>query len=259
MDFSSAFNTIIPQQLICNWLLDFPGIIIQQLHPEHRGPTWLHAQASALHPVETWLHTILQLQQPCEVCGWYNSSGAHHQGWWKEVDLLTMWCKNSILLLNVSKTQEIFVNFQRGYNQHLPLNIDGATVERVSSTKFLGVHISEDLSWNTSNASLAKKVQQCLYLLRKFKGASAPPPIMTIFYRGTTESILSSFISVWGGSCTDYNSSTVHCEHSWEGYWCTTPLPYTRPISFCGIMLKHCSKSSNIDTANMAMWKVMEK
>lgn len=123
----------------------------------------------------------------------------------EEVELLAMWCKDNNLLLNVSKTKEIVVNFQRGHTDHPPLTIDGAAVERVNSTKFLGVHISEDLSWTTNTASLAKKAQQRLYFLRKLKWARAPPPILTTFYRGTIESILSSCITVWGGSYTDYN------------------------------------------------------
>ncbi|KAG5276640.1 hypothetical protein AALO_G00107970, partial [Alosa alosa] len=97
----------------------------------------------------------------------------------------------------------------RGHTQHLPLTIDGAVVERVSSTKFLGVHISEDLSWTTNTASLAKKVPRRLYFLRKLRRASAPPAIVTTFYRGTIESILSSCITVWGGSCTEYNRKAL--------------------------------------------------
>ncbi|KAG5264207.1 hypothetical protein AALO_G00273340 [Alosa alosa] len=56
--------------------------------------------------------------------------------------------------------------------------------------------ISEDLSWTTNTASLAKRAQRRLYFLRKLRRASAPPAIMTTFYRGTIESILSSCIAV---------------------------------------------------------------
>ncbi len=67
-----------------------------------------------------------------------------------------------------------------------PLTIDSSTVERVSSTKFLGVHITEDLTWTTNTMSLSKKAQQRLHFLRRLKRASLPPPILTTFYRGTT-------------------------------------------------------------------------
>ena len=60
---------------------------------------------------------------------------------------LVGWCSDDDLSLNVEKMKEIAVNFRRVHTQHVPLTINGATVERVSSTKFLGVHITEDLSW----------------------------------------------------------------------------------------------------------------
>ncbi len=103
--------------------------------------------------------------------------------------------------LNVEKTNEIVVDFRRVHTQHAPLTINGATVERASSTKFLGVHITEDLSWTNNTAALAKKAQQRLYFLRKLRRARAPAPIMCTFYRGTIESILTSCITVWYGAC----------------------------------------------------------
>uniref|UniRef100_A0A8C1UAT8 Reverse transcriptase domain-containing protein n=1 Tax=Cyprinus carpio TaxID=7962 RepID=A0A8C1UAT8_CYPCA len=92
-------------------------------------------------------------------------------------------------------------NYRTNYTQHVPLTINGVTVERVSSTKFLGVHITEDLSWTDNTAALAKKSQQRLYFLHKLRRARAPPPIMYTFYRGTIESILTSCITVWYGAC----------------------------------------------------------
>ncbi|KAI4872827.1 hypothetical protein NFI96_017541, partial [Prochilodus magdalenae] len=74
------------------------------------------------------------------------------------------------------------VDFRRTRRDHSPLHIDGSTVEIVKTTKFLGVHLAEDLTW-----------------LRK---ALLPPPILTTFYRGTIESILSSCITAWFGNCT---------------------------------------------------------
>ncbi|XP_037834516.1 uncharacterized protein LOC108251624 [Kryptolebias marmoratus] len=100
------------------------------------------------------------------------------------------------------KTKEIVVDFRRTQTKHAPLSINGAVVERVSSTKFLGVHISEDLSWTINTAAVAKKAHQRLYFLRKLRRARAPTPIMTTFYRGAIESILTSCSTVWYGACT---------------------------------------------------------
>ncbi len=74
-----------------------------------------------------------------------------------------------------------------------------STVERVSSTIFMGVHIKEDLTWTTNTTSLSKKAQQCLYFLRRLKSASLPPPILTTFYRGTI-TILRPAINIYSSS-----------------------------------------------------------
>jgi hypothetical protein len=235
IDFSSAFNTIIPQQLICkldklglstylcNWLLDFLCQRPQVVRVGNNTSSSITLSTGApqgcvLSPLLFTLLThdctatysnnhIVKFADDTTLVGLI-TKGDETQ-YRLEVDHLTTWCRDNNLLLNVSKTKEIVVDFRRGHTQHLPLTIDGAVVERASSTKFLGVHISEDLSWTTNTASLAKRAQRRLYFLRKLRRASAPPAIMTTFYRGTIESILSSCIAVWGGSCTEYNRKAL--------------------------------------------------
>ncbi|KAI4882048.1 hypothetical protein NFI96_007677 [Prochilodus magdalenae] len=94
------------------------------------------------------------------------------------------------------------VDFRRTRRDHSPLHIDGSTVEIVKSTKFLGVHLAEDLTWSLNTSTITKKAQQRLYFLRRLRKAHLPPPILTTFYRGTIESILSSCITAWFGNCT---------------------------------------------------------
>ncbi len=65
-----------------------------------------------------------------------------------EVERPTSWCQNNGLSLNVSKTKELIVDFRkRQQRPYTPLMISGTPVERVSSFKYLGVNISEDLTW----------------------------------------------------------------------------------------------------------------
>ena len=56
------------------------------------------------------------------------------------VSQLAVWCRDNNLSLNVEKTKEIVVNFRRALTHHPPLTINSDAVERVSSTKFLGVN-----------------------------------------------------------------------------------------------------------------------
>ncbi len=63
-----------------------------------------------------------------------------------EVEILSSWCKDTYLSLNVSKTKELIVDFRKRQQQpYTPLMISGTPVERVS-IKYLGVNISEDLT-----------------------------------------------------------------------------------------------------------------
>ncbi len=116
-------------------------------------------------------HVLSQLHFYCQICGWYCGSGPHYQQWWDrildEVERLTSWCQDNCLSLNVSKTKELIVDFRkRQQRPYTPLMISGTPVERVSSFKYLGVNISEDLTWTAHIQTQVKKARQRLYHLR---------------------------------------------------------------------------------------------
>ncbi len=66
------------------------------------------------------------------------------------------------LSLNMSKTKELIVDFRKRHLlPYTPLMISGTPVERVSSLKYLGVNISEDLTWTTHIQTQVKKGKDC--------------------------------------------------------------------------------------------------
>ncbi len=104
--------------------------------------------------------------------------------------------------------------------------ISGTPVERVSSFKYFGVNISEDLTWTTHIQTQVKKARQRLRQLRKFR---VSPAILKTFYSGAIESVPTQFISVWYG-----NSSNQDCKRFAERISGST-LP-----SLQDIYLKRC-------------------
>jgi hypothetical protein len=74
-----------------------------------------------------------------------------------EVKALVEWCQENNLSINVNKTKELIVDFRRQHREHTPIHIDGTTVEKVKSFKFLGVHITDDLKLSTYKDSVVKK------------------------------------------------------------------------------------------------------
>jgi hypothetical protein len=64
------------------------------------------------------------------------------------------------LSLNISKTKELIVDYRKRRAEHSPIHIDGAVVERVDRLKFLGVHITKDLSLSKHTTTVVKRAKQ---------------------------------------------------------------------------------------------------
>jgi len=87
--------------------------------------------------------------------------------------------------------------------------ISGTPVERVSSFNYLGVNISEDLTWNTHIQTQVKKARQRLYHLRQLRKFRVSSAILKTFYSGAIESVLTQCISVWYSNATNQDCKAL--------------------------------------------------
>lgn len=78
-----------------------------------------------------------------------------------EVKQLIEWCRAHNLFLSVEKTKEIIVDFRKN-KSHAPLHNEGSAAQRVSSVKFVGVHLADDLKTTVNTTSYQE-------------GSAAPP------------------------------------------------------------------------------------
>ncbi|XP_062891797.1 uncharacterized protein LOC134339323 [Mobula hypostoma] len=148
-----------------------------------------------------------------------------------EVQHLATWCADNNLALNTQKTKDTIVNLRHARSHtHVPTYINGAVVELVSSFKFLGVRISEDLTWSLNSSILIKKAQQSLYFLQSIKKAHLCPRILTDFYRCIIESILTNCISVLYGNCPVSDHKALQRVVKTAQRIIGTPLPTTENI-----------------------------
>ncbi len=122
---------------------------------------------------------------------------------------LTKWCQENHLSLNIDKTKELVVDFRRQSREHTPITIDKTPVERVNGFKFLGVHITEDLTWSTHTDAVLKKTHQHLFFLRWLRKFGMSPSILGSFYTCTVESILTGCITAWFGNRTTGNRKAL--------------------------------------------------
>ncbi len=80
-------------------------------------------------------------------------------------------------------------------------------VERVNRFKFLGVHITEDLTWSAHTDAVLKKAHQ--FFMRRLRKFGTSPRILRSFYTCTVESILTGCITAWFGNSTAGNRKAL--------------------------------------------------
>ncbi|KAL0173817.1 hypothetical protein M9458_029785, partial [Cirrhinus mrigala] len=228
VDYSSAFNTIIPDilfnkldilglpSLTCAWIKDFltnrPQSV--RLGPHLSSTRTLSIgspQGCVLSPFLYCFYThdctasydsnlIVKFADDTTVVGLI--SRGDEVAYREEVLKLATWCSKNNLALNTKKTKEIIVDFRRHSTDLAPLYINGECVERVHTFRFLGVFISDNISWTVNTTAIIKKAQQRLYFLRVLRKYNLDSSLLLTFYRASIESLLTYCLTVWYGSCT---------------------------------------------------------
>ncbi len=216
IDYSSAFNTIVPIKLAvklsnlglnnssCDWIQDFlTGRQVVKMDQFTSNSITLNVgapQGCVLSPLLYSLYTdycmsshsstsMIKFADDPVVLGLMSNND--ETAYLDEVERLSSWCQDNCLSLNVSKTKELIMDFRKRQQQpHTPLMISGTPVERVSSFKYLGVNISEDLTWTAHIQTHVKKARQRLYNLQQLRKFRVSPAILRTFYSGAIESVL---------------------------------------------------------------------
>ena len=123
----------------------------------------------------------------------------------------------------VRQQQQLIVDYRRSNDgTHTPVRINGTEVERVTSFKFLGVHISKDLCWTLNTSTLIKKAHQHLFFLRRLKTVHLSPQILV--NRCTIDSILTKC-----GMTTAPCLTGKHCRGCWK-LPKASPVPHSPPL-----------------------------
>ena len=110
------------------------------------------------------------------------------------------WLTANKLTFNASKTEFMLIgSWQRLSTIHNPpsLMIDGAPITHVTSTKSLGVHIDQTLSWNVHVENLCKKIASGIGALKRVR-SFVPHETLRSIFMSLVQSHFNYCNPVWG-------------------------------------------------------------
>ncbi|KAI3357051.1 hypothetical protein L3Q82_003680 [Scortum barcoo] len=159
---------------LCNWVLDFltdrpQSVRIHDVSSSSISLSTGSPQGCVLSPLLFTLltHDCSAIHPSCLIVKFADDTAVvgriannDESDYRQEVEHLEGWCRQNNLCINVKKTKEMIVDFRRGRHLPSPLYIGGTAVEVVSSFRYLGVHISDDLTWSKNTSCLIRKAHQ---------------------------------------------------------------------------------------------------
>ena len=118
----------------------------------------------------------------------------------QEVETFTKYCRDNHLVLNVSKTKEMIIDFRTNTVDPVPITIDDGVVERISEYKYLGVVIDHKFSWKKHFDLVIGKLNSRFYCLRKLNQFQVDNALLGLFYQSVFVSIFSYCLVCFGGA-----------------------------------------------------------
>ena len=221
VDFSSAFNMIVPGTLVkklssvvnpklCQWLRDFMTNRVQQVRfgnvmSQARRLSTGTPQGCVLSPI---LYTLLTSDFSCstasschvvkyadDTCIIGLITNNDEVAYWDTVDKFVSWSEENSLVLNATKTHEMIFDYRKnGGTNNVPLYID---VQQVAECKYLGVVIDNKLKWDSNTKVILSKGNQRMYFLRKMKALHVKSDTMFLFYQCVIQSVICFCCLAW--------------------------------------------------------------
>ena len=123
----------------------------------------------------------------------------------EDLSKLEEWFNSNSISLNIEKSNYIlFKPKNKKPNCNGNIKLEGQELKKVTYTKFLGVHIDENLDWNMHIKHLLLKLASGIYSLNMTKNL-LPFNSKRLLYFANIQSHLSYAMSAWGPMITNSN------------------------------------------------------
>ena len=112
--------------------------------------------------------------------------------------------------VNENKTKLMTFNLTRNFQFPIEIGFkDSTNLEVVSSSRILGVIISNNLKWDQNTEFITRKAMSRLWTLRRMKNLGLPNNIIFEVYTKEIRSVLEFAVPVWNGALTSQDSSKI--------------------------------------------------
>ncbi len=115
---------------------------------------------------------------------------------------LSDWFSANKLSLNISKTNFVLFTPKRTHQalDLRQLKVGNRTIQRVRTTKFLGIHIDDRLEWGDQIDHVVKKVSSGLYAIQTAKRLLSVENLRSLYF-SLVHSHLTYGNMIWGNAC----------------------------------------------------------
>ena len=120
----------------------------------------------------------------------------------EEMVKVVEWLNINRLSLNTNKTHYIIFSSRKRANSSEKIFINGNVIEKVDTTKFLGVILDSKMTWNDHICHIKNKISKGIGILAKARRMFKKQTLITL-YNSFINPYITYCIEVWGGaSCT---------------------------------------------------------
>jgi len=119
-----------------------------------------------------------------------------------DLNLISDWLSNNLLTMNVNKTKLMIISRKRPTTSNSSLHpacvyVNGSPLEVVKCFKYLGVWISDDLSWSLHIESVCSRARRLLGFMYRFFSPHCDSGTILMLYKSQVLPILDYACVAW--------------------------------------------------------------
>ena len=121
------------------------------------------------------------------------------------INKINDWTNGQKMIINENKTKTMIFNYTEKYQFTTRLSLKGKGVEVIEKTKLLGTEITNDLKWDCNTATIVKKANARMELVRRVASFGTSVEDLKTIYILFVRSHLEQSATVWHSSLTQDN------------------------------------------------------